>query len=224
MLENALSHHIISAVLLQPAKQSLSSLCWHTHSLCLLFLPFPAWLLLPYWLPLFPGWQVDHDLRSQMELKGGLEFLKGIGGCVPESVKSVRERETGESCAIHHHLKSWVYSSKSIWAMQKKQVQEWNPNFLAHCAPTGVDNGNRIFTLNVSSLLGDLTLCHILPWNVKTAKRGGSTQPLVTGSGTACTVKLWQQWYETHLEEKMHHDTAFHPLHNCPMDSRAVDM
>uniref|UniRef100_A0A672GW66 Uncharacterized protein n=1 Tax=Salarias fasciatus TaxID=181472 RepID=A0A672GW66_SALFA len=33
----------------------------------------------PHWLPLFPGWQLEHDLRSPTKLKRGLELLKWRG-------------------------------------------------------------------------------------------------------------------------------------------------
>lgn len=73
VLENALTHRIVSDVLqLQAGPTEMHfpvSVTVDTRSLSVFT------LLVSYWLPLFPGWQLDHDLRSQTELKGGLGFL-----------------------------------------------------------------------------------------------------------------------------------------------------
>lgn len=129
-LENALSHHIISAALLPrgrrgPNGNALSATVdTRSLSLCLLF----HWFLAPGpilaatvprlaarpWPPLTNGAERRFRVSKEERGSGGRECVWGIG---------VRHRQTGESFTVRHHFKSWVYSSKSIWALQRSSAR-----------------------------------------------------------------------------------------------------
>lgn len=157
VLENTLSNHIISAVLLHRAgsakrKCTLRSFSVDTRSYSVYY-SSDFELLVPYWQRLFPGWQLDHDLRTQTELKGVLEFLKGRGKWMAWVWEiSVRQRqtdrETGGSFTVRHHFKS-----KSIllraFKLYKDQAQDCNLTFLRHCASTGTENDKHLPPLSL---------------------------------------------------------------------------
>ncbi len=169
VLENALSHHIISAALLlqlagQTETHSLILLCWYMLSLPVCY-SSDFKLLVPYWLPLFPGWQLDHDLRSQMGLKGGLNFLKGRGkwrACVRVWEINVRQRQNERPTSSLQFTTNSDHESilRKAFELCKGQARDWNLTILLHCASAGTYNTN-VYPLSPFTVCMDVRIVSI---------------------------------------------------------------
>lgn len=113
LLENALSHHIISAVLFTPwlvvpNGNTLSDPSLLTHTLALFTIPVISSSCSHTGCHCSQAGSSTMTSAHKTELKGGLEFLKGSGKwracvCVCETET---DRETGGSFTVHHHFKS----------------------------------------------------------------------------------------------------------------------
>lgn len=101
VLENALSHHIISTLLSQQAscakrKCTFQAFSVDTHSLSVYY-SSDFQLQVPYWLPLFPGQQLNHDLclhRAKRRLRISRVEREVEGMCVRIWEISVRWTQT----------------------------------------------------------------------------------------------------------------------------------
>lgn len=135
VLENALSHHIILEVLLHWAGRAkrkctlraLFFLLTHALFLCLLFLLFPApgpvlaaavpRLAARPWPPLTNG------AERRFRISKGEREVEGVCVRLRNQCETETDGETGESFTLHHHFKSRLYSSESIWALQRRSAR-----------------------------------------------------------------------------------------------------
>lgn len=133
VLENALSHHIISAVLLHRAGRAKRKctlwafFCWHTLSLCLLFLwflaPRPVLAATVPRLAARPWPPLTNGAERRFRISKGEREVEGVCVLLRNQCETETDRETGESFTLHHRFKSRLYSSKSIWALQRPSAR-----------------------------------------------------------------------------------------------------
>lgn len=188
VLENALSHHIISAVLLHRAgwakrKCTFQAVSVDTCSLflCLLFLQFlapgPGLAATVPRLAARPWPPLTNGAERRFRISEGEREVEGVCVCLRNQCEMDTDRETGESFTVHHHFKPWVYSSKSMWALQRLSAR------LKPDPPAGLCFNRHIQWQTSTSFLTlcmDLRvfqlLCEFLPRNVRLSKSGSSTQ------------------------------------------------
>lgn len=122
--------HIISAVFLHRAGQaerncalSATSLLTHALSLSLFTIP-PISSMAPG--PILAATVPRLATRPWPPLTNGAERRFRIskkrdegGGRLRIQRETETDREAGQSLTVHQHFRSWVYSSQSIWALQK---------------------------------------------------------------------------------------------------------
>lgn len=185
VLETALSHHIISALLCwagvaKMEMHSLSLLCWPTLSLCLLFLRFLATgSVLAASVPRLAArpWR---PLTNKVKKRGFWISKGGARVCWSGKQEWGVRPVTEDSSAARRHFKCWLYSSESIW----DQASDWNLTALLHRALTSAQ-----WQPSTSSLFQSrgafISSCH-----GRTANRADL---LATSLCTACSERLRAQ-------------------------------
>lgn len=133
----------------------------------------------PFQLPLFPGWQLEHDLCSRTQLKGRLEFLKGSEGSAGKSAwdrDGQRNRRVLCSSALFQILN--LFSEEhSSFAKSERWAETW-----ASCC-TVLQQARTMTNVYLRSLTSSFCCLFIFSnetWGVRKG-RFNSGGPLVSG-------------------------------------------
>lgn len=96
------------------------------------------------------------------------------------------DRETGESFTVHHHSKSWVYSSESIWALQRPSAR-LKPETCCTVLQQARTMTNVYLPLSFFRLSVAYSYSHAKhqDWS---ARRGGSTQVVHLLLAKTCNI------------------------------------
>lgn len=141
------SYYCFYSVLYHTGRHSASFLL--TRAPSLFTVPLNLQLQVPYGPTLFPGWQLDHDLCSQTELKGLLEFPKGRGKrrvclCIWEISVRQTQREKQESSLQFTTIPNPDSILPRSFELCNCRVLGRNLTYWLHCASTGMYNDKYI--------------------------------------------------------------------------------